>query len=83
MPVILATWLTRNGRITVQGQSGEIVYETPFQPIAGHSGSFLSCRRLRSGELWFEASLGKKVCETSSQWRKTRDGGMYLSSQQW
>jgi hypothetical protein len=36
--------------------------------------------RLRLEESQFQVSLDKKVCETSSQWKKSRYGGMYLSS---
>jgi hypothetical protein len=30
MPIILVTWEAEIGRITVQGQPGQIVHETPF-----------------------------------------------------
>jgi hypothetical protein len=33
-PVILITWEVKNGRITVQGQLRQIVYETPISKIA-------------------------------------------------
>jgi hypothetical protein len=33
MPIILTTWEAEIGRITVQGQSGQIVPENPFPKI--------------------------------------------------
>jgi hypothetical protein len=30
----------------------------------------MKMRRLRSGGWWFQANLGKEVCEIASQWKK-------------
>jgi hypothetical protein len=70
MPVILATWKAKIGRIEVGGQPREKVIETPFQTIAEHSVMHRSpplCGRLRSGGSRFQVSMGKKVCKTPSQ----------------
>jgi hypothetical protein len=72
--VILATWEAEIWKITVQGQPGQKkIYKIPSQPITGHTGGHLSTqllRRLRLRGLWFQASLGKKVCEITFSMEK-------------
>jgi hypothetical protein len=51
------------GRITVQGQPGQIVHKTsshPYQYLVVHTSNSKLHRRLISGELYFQASQGKK-----------------------
>jgi hypothetical protein len=58
-PVILATWEAKNRRITVQGQSGQKVTETPSQPIARHGGMCLSFQAMQQTEIGRTAVLGQ------------------------
>jgi hypothetical protein len=49
MPVILATWEVEIRRIAVQGQLGQIVLETPSQPMAGYGSMNPSSSQLHRG----------------------------------
>jgi hypothetical protein len=74
--IILATWKTEIGRISVQGQHRQIDFETPSQPIAGHSGVHLSSKAMREAERGspqFQANPGqKKFLRPPSQQKKSR-----------
>jgi hypothetical protein len=61
--VILATWEAEIGRITVWGQPGQRVQETPSQPMAGHSMACIchsSCAGSINRRFQVYASLGIK-----------------------
>jgi hypothetical protein len=65
-PIILATWEAEIRRIAVWGRSVQKLQETTSQPIYGKNSVHLSSQatklpgNLRSGELPFQASPGKK-----------------------
>jgi hypothetical protein len=65
----------RSEGLQFEASPGKKLVRPPSHPIAGSSGICLSskARRVRSGRLWFQASLAgkKKVHETTSQRKKT------------
>jgi hypothetical protein len=87
---VILTWEAESGRITVQGQLGQNVHKILSQPVDGYG--FMPviqlCAshpkligRLRLGELWFQASLSKKVHKITSVEKKVGHGGIHLSPQ--
>jgi hypothetical protein len=63
MPVILAIWEAEIGRIMIQGQSGQKVWETPTQPIARCGGLGKITRERRAGGV---AQVVECLCEALS-----------------
>jgi hypothetical protein len=63
--VILATQEDEIGSTVAPEQPGEGVLKTSCQPIAECHLSPKLAGRLRLGESWFQASISKRVCETS------------------
>jgi hypothetical protein len=51
MPGILATKEAEIGRITVRGQPGYKILETPSQPMTGHGSTCLSSQLHREAQL--------------------------------
>jgi hypothetical protein len=84
-PVIPDSQQAEIRRIVVPGHLG-LVFETPSQPLTGHSGVRLLSqphRRLRSGGLGFQASLGgKKSLQDPISTEKKLGVVAHLSSQQ-
>jgi hypothetical protein len=69
MPVILAAQELTSEGSWFEASLGKIV-RVPSQTIAGRRGAHLQ----------FQASQGKKIHETSSQQKKSWEGGVCLSS---